>query len=145
MARIIDRKIESDSVNSSFSIWQIFVIGAILGILYWAITALFMRYTSSIGVAGDIATILIATIGLILLLNLHMTRPLLVVFASAVSLWGLSKLTDGLEWFEIILWSVLLYGLAYTFFFWLARYKRIMPVVLVAAVVVIIIRLTINL
>lgn len=145
IAKIIDSDIESLPVNKLYPVWRIALVGMILGVLYWCFTALMLRYTDSISVAGNIATILVATLGTIILLNLHMARPLLIVLASAVSLWGLEQLTNGLGWVEIIAWSALLYGLSYTLFSWLTRYKRILPVLIATIVIVAILRITITL
>jgi Na+-driven multidrug efflux pump len=143
VAKIIDSDIDSQSVSKSDPIWQIVLVGIILGVLYWWLTAFLLNFVNLIGVAGDIATILVATIGIVIMLNLRMTRPLLVALASAISLWGLAKLTDGLNWFEIIIWSVLVYSLSYLLFSWLNRYKRVVPVLVVAIIIVVIIRITI--
>ncbi len=143
MAKIIDSDIESLPVNKLYPVWRIALVGMILGVLYWWLTVLIERYTNSLGIAGDIASILVATIGIIIMLNMHTARPLVVVLASVISLWGLAQLTNGLVWFEIIVWSALLYGLAYTLFSWVIRYKRTVTVLIVAIIIVFIMRITI--
>jgi Na+-driven multidrug efflux pump len=143
VAKIIDSDIDSQSVSKSDPIWQIVLVGIILGVLYWWLTAFLLNFVNLIGVAGDIATILVATIGIVIMLNLRMTRPLLVALASAISLWGLAKLTDGLNWFEIIIWSVLVYSLSYLLFSWLNRYKRVVPILITAIIIVVIVRIII--
>ena len=131
-------------MNKSYAIWRIASVGVILGILYWCLTVAMSRYTSSINIAGDISSILIATLGIVVMLNLHMTRPLLVAVASMFSLWGLAQMTDSLMWFEIIIWNALLYGLAYTLFSWIARYKQTVPVLIAITAIVVILRITIT-
>jgi hypothetical protein len=108
-------------------------------------TVFFANFINSNNAAGDIATILTATAGVVIMLNLRMPRPLLVVVAAAVSLWGLTRLTSGLDDLETVAWSALLYGLAYFAFFWLNRYKRTIPVLMAIIAIVIIVRLTITL
>lgn len=144
IAKIIDSNIESQPVNNSYAVWRIASVGVILGILYWCLTAAMSRYTSSINIAGDISSILIATVGIAVMLSLHMTRPLLVALASVFSLWGLAQMTEGLMWFEIIIWNALLYGLAYTLFSWIARYKQTVPVLIVITAIIVILRITIT-
>jgi len=145
MAKIIDSEVISQPISKSNSVWHILLIGAILGVLYCGLTVYLSRFIGLVSAAGDIATILVATVGIIVMLNLGMARPLLVAVASAVSLWGLSKLTDGLGWFEVLVWSVLIYCLAYLLFSWLTRYKKIAPVLIVTVIIIIIVRLTITL
>lgn len=145
MAKIIDSTIESSSVNQSCPIWKISAVGVILGILYWCLTILILLFVSSLDVAGNIATIIIAVIGLIIIMNLFAARPLLIAVASAILLWGLAVMTNGLAWFEIIAWNVLLYGMSYTVFAWLSRYKKAVPVLIVVTMIVICLRVMIYL
>lgn len=145
MAKIISSEIDSRPISQLNSAWQIVIIGAVLGILYCGLTAYLSRFVGLANAADNIATIIVAAIGTILMLNFRMVRPLLVAVASAVSLWGLSKLTDGLGWAEVIIWSALLYTLAYFIFSWVTRYKKIIPVLLITAFIIIIVRITIAL
>ena len=143
MAEIIDSNVESLPVNRPSSVWKIALIGLTLGILYWCLTALIMNFIKSIDIAGNIVTILVGLIGIVVMLKMFIARPLLVALASAVALWGLASMTDGLVWYEIIVWSALLYGLSYTVFSWIASYKKTVPAVVAVIVVVAIIRLVI--
>ena len=143
MAKIIDSNIESLPVNRPNSVWKTALIGLMLGILYCCLTALIMYFTKSIDIAGNIATILIATIGIVIMLKMFIARPLLVALASAVALWGLASMTNGLVWYEIIAWSSLLYSLSYTVFSWVASYKKAVPAVVAVIIVVAIIRVVI--
>ncbi len=145
MAKIVDSEIDSQPIISYNPVWHIVSVGVILGILYCALTALISKLFGLASVAGDISTILVATVGIVVMLNLRMARPLVVALASAISLWGLSKLTAGLGWVEIVLWSAFLYGISYLLFSWLIRYRRFLPVLLVICLIVIIVRLTITL
>ena len=143
MAKIIDSNVESLPVNKPNSVWRVALIGITFGVLYWCLTALILNIAKSIDIAGNIATILVATVGIVVMLNMFIARPLLVALASAVALWGLALMTDGLVWYEIIIWSALLYGLSYTVFSWIASYKKTVPAVVAVIVVVAIIRLVI--
>ena len=144
MAEIINSSLESRVVQKSYSIWRIATIGAILGTLYWILTSFVGRYTSNMSIAGNVSTIIIATIGLIIMVSQRMTRPLLVVIASAVTLWGLSDWTNDLVWFEVVIWNVIIYGLAYLLFSWIARYKDLVPISIAIVIIAIIVRITIT-
>lgn len=141
MAKIISRNVESNTVIESLPIWRVVILGILLGVSYWFLTLVLSRYIDSIGVAGDIATIIVAAVGIVSMLNLHMTRPLLIALGTAVSLWGLAKLTNGLNEIEIVFWSALIYGISYTLFYWLNRYKRIVPVLIASIIIVVITRI----
>lgn len=145
MARVVAQNVQSDVVNDSLPIWRVITLGIILGIFYWFFTLVLMRYIDSLGVAGDIASILVATLGVVIMLNLHTVRPLLITVAVAVSLWGLAKLTNGLAEVEIVFWSALLYMISYTLFYWLNRYKHLVPVIIAAIIIIVIARIAITL
>ena len=156
MAKVIETDIESRAIGASYSLWQIASVGAALGALYWCLTALIERYIidpifcrsvssaltclNSTSISGDIATILIAAIGITVILRLYMARPLIIAIAVGASLWGLAMWTNGLMWGEAIAWSMLLYGLAYTLFSWIARYTRVIPVLVVMMLIVVAVR-----
>jgi len=143
MARVIKWDTESQTTSTSYSFWRVALFGALLGAIYWALTVLIGRFISSISISGNIASILVATLGIILMLRFRMAQPLIVAVAAGVSLWGLSQWTDGLGWIEIIVWSSLLYGLAYTLFSWIARYARVVPVLIAIILIIIILRIAI--
>jgi hypothetical protein len=161
MAKIIATNTESQAVRSSYSWWKVALIGVILGVIYYYLTLVLNHYVispvacrsvlnasaclNSDGMSGDMATILVAAIGIVIMLCFHMTRPLIVAVASGVALWGLARWTDGLSWVEIIAWSALLYGLAYSLFSWLARYVKIVPVLIAMTVIVITMRVIVTL
>lgn len=140
MAKIIESNIESNPVSKSYSIWKIATVGVVLGIIYWSLTIFVSRYIES-NIASDVATIITATLGVITMLSLRMARPLLVALAAAMSLWGLGALTSGLVWYEAIAWTLLLYTLAYILFSWIARFARIVPVLIVAITIIVLLRI----
>ncbi len=145
MANIIDSSVNSISASKAYSIWRIVFIGIILGFVYWALTWFILRYNGSINIASNIATILVATLGILIMLYLHMARPLMVAVAGAASLWGLAQYTNGLSWLEVFVWNVLLYCLAYSLFLWITRYKKTTPVLIVIVAIIIIVRIAITL
>jgi len=129
--------------------WRAALLGVGLGVIYWALTALLNRYvvsvsvcqglstcSDSVAVAGDIATILVAFVGLLLTMAIHVYRPLIVVVAAAVVTWGLGGWVNGLSWYEALGWSALLYGLTYILFSWVTQYQRMITVLVWTIVVV---------
>jgi len=145
MAEVITEDIEAQTTSALYSVRRIALVGVILGVFYWVIVSLLGVFVDSAIVCGDIATILVATLGVIIMLRLRMSQPLIVALASGLSLWGLASWTSGLLWIEIIAWNILLYGLAYTLFSWVSRYNRVVPVLMVITLIIIAVRITITL
>jgi hypothetical protein len=140
MAKIIESDTERHVISKQYSLWRIILIGALLGVFHYYLTVFIGRYVDSTITSGDIATVLVATAGIIIMISLRMTQPLIIAIASGVALWGLAQWTDGLVWSEAVAWSVLLYGLSYTLFSWIARYTLAIPVVSATVLVVILVR-----
>lgn len=159
MAKVIQEDTQSQQVATTYPVWKIALTGAGLGAIYWILTVLIGKYvidpifcrsvtdaaacTNSVGIAGDVATVLIAALGVMIMLRLRVVQPLIIAVASAAALWGLSRWTEGLVWAEIVAWSVLLYALAYALFSWISRYSRIIPVLIAVIVAIIIVRIAV--
>ncbi|MBC7943628.1 hypothetical protein H7X68_03975 [Candidatus Saccharibacteria bacterium] len=152
MATVIVDGAHTQPVNASYSWWHLALVGGVIGILYWALSLLVSTFiidplfcrsavnasacSNSIELSGNIANILVATIGLAVLVRLRALRPLIIAVAAAIVLWGLAGWTNGLVWGEVVFWSALLYSLSYVLFSWISRYSRSVPV-LVAVVIVV--------
>ena len=145
MAKVIDSRIESKIVSDYFPLIQIVVVGLILGLLFWGLNAVIGRFTSSLTMSGDIATILVATIGLIVMVTMRMARPIIIVLACGVTLWELASLTNSFSLGEMIAWDVILYALAYVLFSWISRFSRAVPVLISIITIVVIARIVANL
>lgn len=141
MAKILSKDIQSSNVSSYFPLMQIIIVGMILGLLFWAFNVFIGRYVSSPEMSGNISTVIVATIGLAVMAAMRAARPIIIVIASAVTLWGLATWTSGLSLGEVIAWDVLLYSLAYVVFSWVSRYLKIVPVLIFAIIIVAIARL----
>lgn len=157
----MDQSSSSDATPSLIelsrqALFQVALLGAGLGLLYWLLTLLVRQVvfvplfcgdpTSNMcvgatGSAGVIALIITSIAGLMGLVRLAMYRPLLVALAAAVSLWGLAAWTANLYWFEAIAWSILLFALSYVLFTWLVRPRSFAFAVISILVVVILIRI----
>jgi len=142
MAKVIDSDTGLKTVSASYSPVRVALTGIVLGIVYYFLTVLLNKYfIKSVTVSGDVATILVATLGIMVMLRLRMAQPLIIAIASGAALWGLSQWTGGLSWGEVIAWNVILYGLAYILFAWIARYSRALPVLIAIVIVIIIVRI----
>lgn len=161
MVQVIQDETYPQAISMSFSWWQILVTGIGVGALYFILTFLIERFvidvlycgssfdaancSNSIGIAGNIATILVGTIGLGIMVSLRVVRPIIVVIGTAVSLWGLSVWTVGLGWGEIVALSALLYGLSYVLIAWICRYNETIPVIIVAILIAVMARIVVGL
>lgn len=161
MAQIIREETYPQSISMSFSLWQIMLTGAAIGALYFILTFLISHFviealycgssvnvtncSNSISISGNIATILAGTVGLGVLISLRVLRPIIVVVASALLLWGLSVWTNGLSWGEELLYSVVLYTLAYVLFSWICRYNQTMPIVIISILISVVARIVVTL
>lgn len=145
MAKVIIEDNETNPVFEPYSVWRICLVGAALGAIFWGLTAIISQVIESVGVAGDVAAILTATLGVVVMLRLRMAQPLIIALATCLALWGLAGLTSGLAVFEVIALSVLLYCLCYVLFSWIARYSQVVPVLSVIALVIIATRIVVSL
>lgn len=144
MAEIVEsnREPEHQKVNTSYPVWEVAILGVVLGIMYWILTSLLTNLVfDSIKISGDIAMIILATIGLIVLMRLKIARPLMIVVAAAASLWSLAVWTSGLAWSLVILWNIILYVFSYVLFSWLARFNNTIVAMLMMLFVIVVIRI----
>ncbi len=134
--------------------WKSAALGVGLGMLLFILTFLLDRYVmrqfacDSVDVAcsaatvsaANVATILVAVTGLFAAIRIQMFRPLIVVVAGALVLWGLGGWVAGLSWGEQLGWEALLYSLAYLLFSWITNFTRTVWVLITAAAIVILAR-----
>jgi len=136
---------------------RIVFIGAILGIIWWVLTALLRIYViepiacrdlanaatcvDGFGMAGSIATVIVAIIGAFALVRTLQPRPIIIAVAAAAVLWVLGQYVSGLAWYEALLWAVVLYAVAYVLFGLVARIVWFPAAVITAIVTVVAIRL----
>jgi hypothetical protein len=133
---------------------QILVLGAVLGLVAWAVSAVVTNYVISPLfckadggnfsvcaqgglLASNIASLLVGALAVVALLRLGVFRPLLISLAVVISLWGIGPWMGALPWYESLAWTVLLYAVAYLAFSWLARI-RVFWIALLATVIVIV-------
>lgn len=145
MAKIIENDIELQSTTLTYSLWRVIIVGLVLGLIYCGLIALLNSFINSISICGDVSTIVIATLGIIIMVRLNMAQPLIIAVATSTSLWGLANWTNGLGIFEVIIWSMFLYSLSYTLFSWIARFTKVVPVLLSIAIIITILRVIVTL
>lgn len=132
-------------------------IGLGAGLSWWLLTSLLKHYIvepltcrdlstataciDSFGVAGSISAIIVAILATLVLIRAFQPRPIVIALASAVLLWDLGSFLNGLSWWETLLWALFFYGATYVLFSWAARITSTAVSLVVAAVVVILIRL----
>jgi hypothetical protein len=137
----------------------IIVIGAVAGMITWALTLALDTYVykailcnrdavvqcaSSQQYATITATIIGAAAGLFGLVRLHAFRPLLIVLVAFVSLWGMLPLLAALPWYGEMLAMGMMYGFAFGTAAWLVRIRKFLIALIVVILVVIAVRLVLS-
>ena len=87
-----------------------------------------------------VAMVIGAIGGLVALARMRVYRPLLVVLAATVSLWGVNALTAPFAWYWAAGIAALLFGLAYGLFAWIARIRNFVMALVVTIVVIVLVR-----
>ncbi|HEY8885881.1 MAG TPA: hypothetical protein VIM31_00045 [Candidatus Microsaccharimonas sp.] len=156
MAQIIIT--DQQAVAESYAMWvRTVVLGAVTGIIFWLLTIIVARYivdplvcgrlfnatlcVDSTPLAGNIAAILAAVVGVISMVRIGAARPIVIAVASAALLWDLGMWTDGLFWLEAVAWSIILYAAVYALFAWITRYASLWVTIALSLVIVLIIRI----
>jgi len=126
------------------------LVGAVVAIVYlllnkFVFTAVLCRpqSTGDCSQASNYAAIaaLVLSIfgGVIVLAQARVYRPLLVVLAALISLWGVQDHASGAQWYGVIIAATILLGLSYGLYAWLARIRNFILAVVVTIVVVVLI------
>lgn len=137
----------------------VMLFGAVAGLVTWGLTVLLDTYVykailcnsdaavqcaSSYQYATTTSTIIGAAVGLFGLVKLQVYRPLLIVIASFVSLWGLLHLLIPFPWYGEAITAVVLYGVAFGTFAWLARIRKFVFAIILVILMVVAVRLVLN-
>lgn len=158
MARVIQTEQQQQVIVEPWWVKiKIVYIGLGIGLAWWVVASLLKSYVvepiacqnlnmasscvDSFGVAGSIAAILVAVLGAYVLVRALQPRPIVIAAATAVLLWDLGVFMSGLSWWETLLWALFFYTLTYTLFSLVARVRTVVASLVLAAVVVIVIRL----
>ena len=157
MAKVILNEQNSVVVEPWWVKGRIVYIGLGMGLLWWVLTAILCQYVvepiacrdlssaaacvNSIGVSGSIATVLVAVVGTLLLVRYLQPRPIIISVATAILLWDLGLLVNGLAWWVTMLWALFFYAAAYALFSMVSRIQWLALALVLAAVLVVGIRL----
>ena len=138
---------------------QVIIAGAIIGLVVWGVSILLENYVfqallcrdggdtmcgSATSYAQATAMILSGIAGLLALIRLQTFRPLLVVLAAVLSLWGVTSVAMTLPWYGAALSLALLFALAYGLFSWVVRLRSFIMVAVIVIVLVVISRLILS-
>lgn len=130
---------------------KIALIGIVLGLLVWGLTFVLEHYVlgamlcrdeaaatcvNLVTYAGNISAVIVGIIGVVVLVRAQVFRPLLIALSVTVSLWGMAAWLAQLSLPEQMLWSVILSGLLYSLYAWLARIRNAVVVLVVFVLIV---------
>lgn len=135
------------------------VVGFVLGIAAWLLNLGIQRFiiepffchnADSFSVCAQggtyawIAAIIIAmAAGLFMLVRFSIFRPLLIILASIISLWGVANWIGPLSWWQASLWHGVLFALAFGLFTLIARIERFGIAFVVTILLILLFRLVV--
>lgn len=149
---------DQQAVAESYAMWvRTIILGAVTGLIFWLFTIIVAHYVidplacgrqfnanicvDSTPLAGNIAAILTAVVGVIAMVRISAARPIVIAVAAAALLWNLGAWTNGLFWLEAVAWSVVLYAATYALFAWITRYANLWITIALSLLIVFIIRI----
>lgn len=123
-----------------------------LAVSNFFIVPVFCRSVDAFGVCaqgGDVAWatafLVVSVVAVFVLVRQSVYRPLLVVLAALVALWGIVPWLAPLAWYWAALWNIVLFGLAYAIFAWLATVENFLYSLIATTVVIVLARLALML
>lgn len=115
-----------------------------MAIQAWIIEPIFCRSAQTFNVCSNggtigwtIALIVVSIVGLLSLVRTGVFRPLLVVLAALIALWGVSAWLGPLPWWQSLLWHGVLFALAYSLFAWVARMQSFLLSLIITIIFII--------
>lgn len=153
-------KAEFTVAMSSRGLLSILALGGIAGLLIWGFGFALNRYvfdvffcqngisnqcTYAVNYAEGAALAIGSILGLIGLIRLRVYRPLLVVLATAISLWGVVEMALGMRWYWGVVIAFIMYLLAYGLYSWVARIRLFWAALVATIVLVVGVRLALML
>ncbi len=123
-----------------------------LGIANFFIDPVFCRSAETYSVCrsgGTIAWIgahvIVLAAATAVLARLAVYRPLLVVLATLVTLWGAHGWLGGMEWYVGLVWQAVLFGAAFAVFGWIARLPSFLLALILTLIVAVLSRIVLML
>ena len=92
------------------------------------------------GYAMIVAMVVGAIVGIAALARIRIYRPLLIVLALAIALWGFDALITHMAWYWAGIVTMLIFGGSYGLFAWAARIRSFALAVIVSTVLIVILR-----
>lgn len=115
-----------------------------MAIQMWIIEPVFCRSPQTFAVCSQggtigwvVAMIIVSVASLLSLVRSGVFRPLLVVLASLIALWGASAWLGPLSWWQAMIWHGVLFALTYLLFAWVARLSNFLLAMIVTIVLII--------
>ena len=90
--------------------------------------------------AAIVAMIVGAIAGVVALARLRVYRPLLIVIAATIALWGVSAMLSGITWYWSVAALAVIFGLVYGLFSWASRLRSFILAVVIVVVLIVAIR-----
>lgn len=90
--------------------------------------------------AMTVSMIVGGLVGLIALAQARVYRPLLIILATAISLWGFHELIHDIAWYWGLLIIGALFGLAYMLFAWVVRPRSFVLATILTVLLVVLLR-----
>lgn len=136
-----------------------FVAGLIVGLLYVAATYLLNKYVfgnvlcraqasadcaQAPSYSMIVASVFSGIAGIAMLVRLRIYRPLLVVAASLISLWGIGTLLLNIPLYAALLIGAVLFGMSYAVFTWFIRIRSFILALVAVVILIVVLRLIIQ-
>lgn len=136
--------------------FSVIIVGGVIGLLIWALGMTLNRYVfdaylcsgDSISQCGQaknysaLSALAVASIvSLVALMQLRVYRPLLVIIAVMIGLWGLAQLSWDLVWYQGAGICLVMYALALGTFSWILRLRQFWMALVITIVIVAALRL----
>lgn len=119
------------------SVMNVFLCGAIIGVVTYILFMLFDRYVYQLLLCGDsraalscdasaplangTAIILGSMLGLILMVRERVYRPILAIIGVTITVWGMFFVLASLPWIVLLLAAALVFGISYVLYTWVAQ------------------------
>lgn len=141
---------------SSRQFLKVAVVGMVVGAIFWALYLFLSQSvlspvfctsksvvvcTEASSISSGIANVIVSLVGLFGLVRLGIFRPLFIVSATAVLLWGMGAWAADFLWYEALVWQLFIYGASYLAFSWIGRLRVFGPVLIISAIVILLARL----
>lgn len=91
-----------------------------------------------------VAVVLGVIVGTVALARLRVYRPIIVVIATAITLWGIYGLLLGVSWYWALVVGGLLHAIAYGMFAWVVRLRSFILALIITVVLIVGLRLLIQ-